>query len=347
MASKPPVRRSRFGWLLLLCSVSAVVNLSLVAATGERDFLALAIVPIVLTGLFFSGRSLLFTTAFLFLANAAYMSRFYEGGQSPEQFVRGLVANGFFLAIGAVVFKLRSMSRRIKALNRELTEKNKELGELSLHDHLTGLYNRRYVNDVVYQLASHFLGRLTIPEAQKRDTNVKEQVIAVFMVDIDDFKSINDRYGHAAGDRVLVEISERLRKAVRFDDIVVRWGGEEFLVVCPGVRKGSVGIIIGKLMEEIRRATYVVADAQALAVTVSMGCSTFPLFSRGSDAFSFEEIIRICDAALYLSKETGRDQATFVQPREDVPEAPQGHRDVPHRELIEDRSLFTLETFSR
>jgi hypothetical protein len=80
MASKPLARGGRFGWLLLLCSVSAVVNLSLVAATGERDFLALAIVPIVLTGMFFSGKSLLFTTAFLYLANAAYMSRFYEGG---------------------------------------------------------------------------------------------------------------------------------------------------------------------------------------------------------------------------------------------------------------------------
>ena len=342
----PSLDRKRSVWLLVFCCAWALANLVTVTVTGERDLLALGVIPIMLTGWLFTARAVLFTTAFLYVANAVYMTRFFAGGQEPDEFVRGLVAYAFFLGIGAFVAKVRSMSNRIKALNRELVEKNRELAELSLRDHLTGLYNRRYVNDVVYQLAANFLARLTLPEAQKRAPDVGNTVIAVFMVDIDGFKAINDSHGHAAGDRALVEVAARLRQAVRFDDIVVRWGGEEFLVVCPGVRKGMVGLIVDKLFAEIRRAPCPVSDEQSLPVTISVGCSHFPLFERRVDAFSFEEAIGIADAALYLAKEGGRDRANYACPRDDQPTPRIERGGTPYRELIKDGSLFVIESLA-
>ena len=338
-----PEQRFRPGRLLLLCGGFAIASISLVAATGERDLLAIGALGIMLSGWLFSGWGVLLTVAFLYVANAVFMSLYYPGGSSHEEFLRGLVAYGFFLGLGLVVAKLRSMSDRIKRLNRELWDKNQELAELSLHDHLTRLYNRRYVNEVVFELADNFLNRLTLPEAQRRDVNVRDKVIAVFMVDVDDFKSINDAHGHAAGDRVLVEISNRLRASVRFDDVVARWGGEEFLVVCPTASRDSVGIIVQKLFERIRREEYELSDRVSIPVTVSIGCSYYPLFPQAPDAYSFEDVISVCDAALYQSKQTGRNRATYVVPRADA-RVPQGGRaPIPFRALIQDRTLFTVE----
>ena len=339
----PLMQRFRIHWLALFYCVFVIGNAYLVAITGQISFFVLTALPIVSSGWFFSGRRVLFVALFVVLISVLSLQLFNAPVLHGQDVVRGFLIDGCFACVGVFVAKLREKNRQIQQLNWEMQNKNRELAELSLHDYLTRLYNRRYVNEIVFELAGNFLNRLIHPEAQKRDISIQDKVIVVFMVDIDGFKAINDTYGHSAGDRVLVELSDRLRNLVRFDDIVARWGGEEFLVVCPMVRKDSVGLIVRKIAEGLRHRKYTLTGGLSIEVTVSIGCLCYPLFAGRPALFSFEEAIGLCDAALYYSKENGRNRATYVVPRDDAPVAKLGRGPFPYRSLIQDSSLFTLE----
>lgn len=160
---------------------------------------------------------------------------------------------------------------------------------LACTDVLTGLRTRRF-------FGSQLPFELT--KARRAGTS-----LAVLIVDIDHFKSINDRYGHPAGDRVLVEVARRLRESVRRADFIARYGGEEFALVVPGVGPQELAGIGERLRTEVAARPIQVLPGMSIYVTVSVGTAGYPRHGN-----SPAELITTADRALYAAKSLGRDR---------------------------------------
>jgi diguanylate cyclase (GGDEF)-like protein len=208
----------------------------------------------------------------------------------------------------ALVFALASvivgiLYRKVRNANAQLEEKNQELKQQSARDPLTALYNRRHFQEF---MRSH-------QELERRGagTSGDEIVSAMFLLDVDHFKNINDTYGHGAGDAVLREIADALREILRETDMIVRWGGEEFLAFLPAVPRGSLDEVARRLLAGIpeRAIEY---QGTRLSVNVSIGFAPFPL-AQGGGGISWERAINIVDMALYLAKGHGRNRAYGVR----------------------------------
>jgi len=185
-------------------------------------------------------------------------------------------------------------SQRIETLSRQVSTLNSELQSVrneSERDGLTGVLNRRafdrHINDLVVR------------------NTMKIQDAALLMIDIDDFKRINDTYGHQAGDRVLVAMANKIRQAVRSDDLIARYGGEEFAIIMLGASLRN-GIKKGKqICDLIASARYLLEGmppAEALSLTLSIGVSAT---QKGDSANS---LISRADKALYLAKCSGKNR---------------------------------------
>jgi two-component system, cell cycle response regulator len=179
--------------------------------------------------------------------------------------------------------------QRILDLQSELYASREAFRERSRRDSLTGLLNSRAIFDV---LARHLEIGL-----------VMETPVSVILADLDEFKKLNDSFGHRAGDAILVEFARHLGGAVRSSDAVGRWGGEEFLVVLPGARLDAATA----LAERIRAAfdgSPVRADEQEIHATASLGVACSAAFpSAGVDA-----LVEAADRALYRAKGAGRNR---------------------------------------
>ena len=190
--------------------------------------------------------------------------------------------------------------QRIRRTNAALASSNETLKIQSERDPLTGLANRR-----------HFLGAVT------RLADAGKLAGTDYLIDIDHFKRINDQWGHAAGDSVLIEVARRLRAALREDDLVVRWGGEEFLIVVPPRAPSDAETLAQRLLELIALPP-IEHGAQRIPVTASIGFASFPVPPHGL-ALSWERAIDLVDTVMYLAKAHGRNKAYGVQ-KIDVPD---------------------------
>jgi two-component system cell cycle response regulator len=180
-----------------------------------------------------------------------------------------------------------SAAVRVKTLQDQLRERNSELDHMSRTDPLTGLANRRHVEEQL---------RICLAEL-----NPRTWPVSLLMFDIDHFKTVNDRFGHAGGDAVLREVARRLVAALRGDDVPARWGGEELLVVLPGLAL-TAAVSLGDRVRRLIATDEVRLDAErAVTVTISGGAAT----ATSDDA---ERLIADADAALYAAKSGGRDQ---------------------------------------
>ncbi|WP_229503883.1 diguanylate cyclase [Massilia putida] len=208
----------------------------------------------------------------------------------------------------ALVFALASvivgiLYRKVRHANAQLEVKNQELKQQSARDPLTALYNRRHFQEF---MRSH-------QEIERRGagTSGEEIVSAMFLLDVDHFKNINDTYGHGAGDAVLREIADALREILRETDMIVRWGGEEFLAFLPAVPRGSLDEVARRLLAGIPQRS-IDYQGTRLSVNVSIGFAPFPLVQGGGN-ISWERAINIVDMALYLAKGHGRNRAYGVR----------------------------------
>jgi diguanylate cyclase (GGDEF)-like protein/PAS domain S-box-containing protein len=166
-----------------------------------------------------------------------------------------------------------------------------ELREQSIHDALTGLYNRHF-------LEQSFARELLLAERGGHP-------VSVIMGDLDHFKAVNDRYGHLAGDEVLRVFGKLLTNNARASDIICRYGGEEFLLVLPGLTaEGAVGR--AEQLRQAMAATPVSHGASQIRVTASLGVASFPLHGRTTD-----ELIAAADRALYSAKADGRNRVNL------------------------------------
>ena len=201
-----------------------------------------------------------------------------------------LLAAAFGLSFAVVAL----LYRRVRETNRLLATSNDLLKVQSERDPLTGLANRRHFQAAMHRLAAD--GKLSG---------------TVYLIDIDHFKRINDRHGHGAGDAVLVEVAQRLRETLREQDLIVRWGGEEFRVVVQALAPEQVDALAQRMLNVLDRAP-VEVDAHRIAVTGSIGFATFPI-GPASLGVSWERAINLVDTAMYLAKAHGRNRAYGVR----------------------------------
>jgi len=123
---------------------------------------------------------------------------------------------------------------------------------------------------------------------------------------------VNDTYGHEAGDRVLMQFSALLRQSVRQDDVVLRLGGEEFLIVLKNTDPAYLTLLAAKILDRVRSFDFDLGEGSTLRKTCSIGLVPFPLFPDKPDLLSFEQGIQVADLALYHAKHHGRDQAVAL-----------------------------------
>ena len=184
--------------------------------------------------------------------------------------------------------------------NAALKEKNKRLHELSLLDNLTGLYNRHYfqirINDYVDSVKN-----FTISGGAK---------LGFFMIDIDFFKLINDTEGHLFGDLVLKHFGERLRSVIREEDIPVRWGGEEFLLLVPRTDEARSFDIAMRILEKINSKPFMIGEKE-ITLTCSIGYCLFPFVPQAS-SIGWREAVKTADSALYIAKRRGRNRSIGI-----------------------------------
>lgn len=206
------------------------------------------------------------------------------------------------------------MEEKVYERTRQLALANYKLKELSLHDPLTKLYNRRYVYEHINNLSDNFTkAKLkAFFNSQYRDMNIKNNVIGIYLLDIDHFKQVNDTYGHAAGDEVLIQLSNVLKNLVRSVDFVVRWGGEEFLILLNETKIEYLEIFSEKVLNKIEKTGIELPNKTIINKTCSIGCAYLPFEMRYSDLLTFEQTVNICDFGLYLAKEHGRNCSVHV-----------------------------------
>ena len=167
-------------------------------------------------------------------------------------------------------------------------ELRNRLHEDSIRDPLTKLYNRRFMDETLYR---------ELLRARRA-----EQPVSVIILDIDKFKQVNDEHGHDAGDQVLVELAGQLTRSVRDEDIVYRYGGEEFVIILPGASLDTARERALAVSRDVRRVRVETAKAP-IKMTISAGVATYP--EHGD---SKEQLLAQADKALYLAKQSGRDR---------------------------------------
>lgn len=175
----------------------------------------------------------------------------------------------------------------------------RRLRTLGATDALTGLLNRGAAAD-----------RLRAMPPRTGDLEDRRNVL--FLIDVDDFKRRNDLHGHAAGDALLVELAARLREICRPEDVVARWGGEEFLVACAGLDLDQASAVAERLRQGVSEPPFRIGAPEPVHLSISIGFACWPFFglTRRQDREVWQEAVMLADRALYASKHAGRDAWT-------------------------------------
>jgi two-component system cell cycle response regulator len=193
-----------------------------------------------------------------------------------------------------LALRTRGLLRRKRHLDRRRARMQDGL-RLAMRDPLTGLYNRRYA-----------LPQLATVAARSREDGSQ---FAVMVMDLDRFKQVNDRYGHAAGDQVLVEVARRLTVNLRETDVLARIGGEEFLAILPRSCAATAQQVAERLCQAMDDQPIRLLSGEVLRVTVSIGVAVAAPSIDGR--CSVESLVEQADLALLESKGAGRNQVTY------------------------------------
>lgn len=175
-----------------------------------------------------------------------------------------------------------------KKLQEEIKEKA-FFKEMSITDSLTGLYNRRYFDELIFR-----------EEARAKRY---PQKFSLLMIDIDNFKKVNDTYGHPSGDNILKRMGEILRSRPRNTDFVARYGGEEFSIIAPHTSKKNASVFAARILDIIAREEFILNASTKARITVSIGVANFD-----DDAQTKEELVKKADNALYQAKKMGKNR---------------------------------------
>ncbi len=207
--------------------------------------------------------------------------------------------------------QLQEKHDALEQLNRDLQHANERLDTMSLTDPLTGLGNRRMLVRYLEKDSPSVLRRhQDANTAPKPPANAD---LLFFLIDIDHFKRINDSFGHSIGDEVLLGVKDRLQNICREQDYLVRYGGEEFLLVSRFSDRQHSPQLAERIRSIISDQPFLLSNGVRLPVTVSTGFAAFPLHLKNTTAYSTDQVLQVADCLLYTAKNSGRNQWVGAQ----------------------------------
>ena len=215
----------------------------------------------------------------------------------------------------------RRLEQEVEARTEQLSDRNQQLRMLnealqvsSLSDPLTGLRNRRFVFEEVTRDLE--VARRRIDDVEHGRDPAESIDLIFMMIDLDNFKPINDTYGHAAGDEMLLQVRDVLLDTCRRSDFVIRWGGDEFLVIAKQARQVESEALAERIRKTIAGTTFSLGDGQTARTTCSIGFAAYPLFRAQLDESSLDEIIGLADNLMYEAKKQRDAWAGMFSPSE-------------------------------
>jgi len=225
------------------------------------------------------------------------------------------VVLSLLLVLVIVKYRVRNLKKQRQELREQVSERTKELEvknqelkkvvnhleEVNLTDQSTNAYNRRFINKFIEQDLSK------LKREHKKDKNDGQLSFGFLIIDIDHFKYVNDAYGHGAGDEVLRQFVKILRSTCRESDWVVRWGGEEFLIVARYVNKDEISQLAERIVNNIEAHRFELGNGQQIQRTCSIGTSSYPFIKENIDALTWEQTLNLADLAMYIAKNNGRN----------------------------------------
>jgi len=207
-------------------------------------------------------------------------------------------------------------SEEMRELTQRLQMALEYLDRLSMTDELTGLMNRRFLNITIHEEVSKVIRNYRHLQLNHVDRILANVDLAFVMVDIDHFKGVNDTYGHAAGDQVLVQVCQLLSTVCRGTDTVIRWGGEEFLVVARNLSRQDLGVLCERVRQEMAQHSFLIGPRTPLHLTCSLGAAVFPFLDDTPNAIPWHRVVEIADTCLYAAKRSGRNAWVWVSSTE-------------------------------
>ncbi|BCN94105.1 hypothetical protein THMIRHAM_18900 [Thiomicrorhabdus immobilis] len=221
--------------------------------------------------------------------------------------------NRVFLILTPIVIGLLIIllyNRKLRNLNQQLTTSNKQLvntqktleitndklAQLNITDFLTGAYNRSHIDHIL--------------NTEINRSNRQLSPVSIMLIDLDNFKKINDTYGHLTGDEVLKAISHDIKQHIRSSDTFGRWGGEEFMLICPATDSQQAQVIADKVLHSVKKIGF----REGFTQTLSIGVATYSL-----DEPLLKFVAR-ADDALYQAKNTGKDKVVSAESLQELPE---------------------------
>jgi diguanylate cyclase (GGDEF)-like protein len=224
------------------------------------------------------------------------------------------IAGASLSLLGIVHFYTLRLKREKIHLEELVAQRTQELKDATLTDPLTGLRNRRFIAEVLHSDVVAFAGykNYIMNSNNHREGLTGDEVFGVFLLDMDHFKQVNDTYGHDAGDQILKQFAEILSASVRKDDVIVRLGGEEFLVVLKKTKPDYIHTFAKKLLETVAEKEFDIGDGTLIRKTCSIGYAHFPFYSEQPNLITFEQCIMIADMGMYHAKHEGRNRAVLL-----------------------------------
>jgi diguanylate cyclase (GGDEF)-like protein len=278
---------------LAVCSVLSATFVAVIVNPQNLQFLFYLTLGGLFGSLFLSARS----TAIVFVVTfiGLLLLPTFAAGFSTSDNINAVF---FVLTVGGLVVMAANLRQRyleqIDWQTQQLVQSEARLRELAIRDPLTGLFNRRYLEET-----------LTLEMLRARR---KQYPIGIIMADIDHFKPFNDIHGHIAGDAVLILVGTFLRTQVRSSDVACRYGGEEFILILPEASPEITEMRAESIRRDIKKIP-VEYDGQTLeAVTLSLGVAAFP-----AHGLTIDSVLRAADAALYRAKLDGRDRIVVAE----------------------------------
>lgn len=218
------------------------------------------------------------------------------------------------LVIVGVQWRVRALRARSTELERLVAMKTEALQLAASTDPLTGLWNRHRFGQWVREQAP------AIGASANAADDADPADVIVCVIDLDHFKRINDQHGHAAGDTVLRALASKLQRFKRDDDLIFRFGGEEFVYLGVGRQRGEGAQLANQIVTQLAETNVELDNGVELDPTASVGWSVYPFYRQRAELFSIDFVLGVADRALYWAKENGRNRAVGYLPNIGVDE---------------------------